>query len=71
MAVHGKSSMSWFCGSKGHLFIKNYGQLVNFAITLSNMADNNAGLLTKLFAGPKMLCFGGRGYLIELFAECY
>lgn len=71
VAARGKSSTGWFYGLKAHLVINQYGQLVNFAITPGNVADNNGSLLTELLGGLKGQCFGDRGYLTGLFAEFY
>ena len=71
IAARGKSSMGWFYGLKAHLVINQYGQLVNFALTPGNVADNNGSLLTELLSGLKGQCFGDRGYLSKLFAEFY
>lgn len=69
--ARGRSSMDWFYELKAHPVINQYGQLVKFATTPGNVADNNGNLLTELLAGLKGQCFGDRGYLTGLFAEFY
>jgi hypothetical protein len=71
VAARGKSSMGWFYGLKAHLVINQYGQLINFALTPANIADNNKALLPQLLADLQGQCFGDRGYLTQLFAEFY
>lgn len=72
LAARGKTSTGWFYGFKLHLIINEYGEIVSYAITPGNIADNNANIIKKLvkkFTGK--LC-GDRGYLSKsLFESLY
>lgn len=67
VAAKGKSSMGWFYGLKLHLVINNIGQILHFAFTPGNIADNNALVLKHLFDNLKGKCIGDKGYLTKLF----
>ncbi|MBK8678606.1 MAG: transposase [Sphingobacteriales bacterium] len=47
-ASKGKSSMGWFFGFKLHLIVNHKGQIVDFALTTGQVADNSKDLLNKL-----------------------
>jgi len=65
-ATKGKSSTGWFFGLKLHLVINHKGQIVQFALTTGNVADNDKTLLTKLLDTLKGKVFGDKGYLTSL-----
>lgn len=67
IATKGKSSMGWFYGIKVHIVINNIGQIVNFAFSQGNIADNNADVLKYLFSRLTGKCVGDKGYLTKLF----
>ena len=64
LAERGQSSMGWFYGFKLHLVINDYGELLAFDVTPSNVHDNQ--MLDQLdgnFLFGKL--FGDKGYLSE------
>lgn len=73
IARKGKTSMGWFFGFKLHTVINHLGEIVAFALTPGNIADNNSTLLTKITKKLWGKLFGDRGYLInsELFKKLY
>lgn len=70
-AAKGKASTGWFYGLKLHLVINHLGQLVSFALTPGNVADNNQGLLLHLLGQLQGKCGGDKGYLTQLFSYFY
>jgi hypothetical protein len=71
VAARGKSSTGWFYGLKIHLVINNLGEIMNFAFTKGNVADNNAELLQSLLKNLKGECYGDKGYITKLFETFY
>ena len=73
MAQRGKTSVDWFYGFKVHIVVNHLGEVVNFAITPGNMADNNSILLEHLMQDLFGKVFGDRGYIInkELYQKLY
>lgn len=71
LAGRGKSSTGWFYGLKLHLLINQYGEIVNFHLTLGNVADNNAEVLRRLLSGCRGKCYADKGYLTRLFEAFY
>ena len=71
LAQRGKSSMGWFYGLKVHLVINNLGQIVSFAFSSANFADNNKKMLKYLLKDLQGMCFGDKGYLTKLFEDFY
>lgn len=69
IAQRGKGSMGWFYGFKIHLVINHLGEIVQFALTPGNVADNNKELLSQLLNGLKGKCYGDKGYLSSLFED--
>lgn len=67
IAAKGKTSTGWFFGFKIHLIINNLGQIMSFALTPGNVADNNQKLLRQLLEKLKGQCVGDKGYLTALF----
>lgn len=67
IARKGKTSMGWFYGLKIHLTINNLGEIISFALTSGNVADNNHALLKKMLSGMQGICVGDRGYMTKLF----
>lgn len=67
LAKKGKTSTGWFFGLKTHLVVNNMGQIVAFELTQGNVADNNHGLLKRLFNGLEGKCVGDKGYHTTLF----
>lgn len=72
-AQKGKTSMGWFYGFKLHLVINVLGEIVEFAITTGNVADNNSEVLDHLTKNLHGKVFGDKGYLTnpEKFEEIY
>lgn len=68
-AKRGKSTMGFFFGFKLHLVINHLGELISFAITAGNVADNNQELLPLLFKNLKGKCYLDKGYLSKLFEQ--
>ena len=68
-AKRGKSSTGWFFGFKLHLIINHLGQIVEFAFTSGNIADNNHDLLERFAEKVKGFLFGDRGYLSKIAAS--
>jgi hypothetical protein len=71
VAARGKSSTGWFYGLKIHLVINNLGEIMNFALTKGDVADNNAELLQGLLKDLKGECYGDKGYITKLFEAFY
>lgn len=70
-AGHGKSSTGWFYGFKVHLVINNYGEIVSFALSSANKADNNHEILKHLLGHLEGICVGDKGYLTQLWEKFY
>jgi hypothetical protein len=66
LAAKGKTSTGWFFGLKLHLIINEYGEPVRFLVTSGNKADNNEGVLKRLFGGLVGCFYGDKGYLTKL-----
>ncbi len=72
LSARGKTSMGWFYGFKLHLIINEDGEIVNFAFSKGNVADNNEDLVLKLTKFIKGKLFGDKGYLSQkLFEKLY
>lgn len=71
VARKGKGSMGWFYGLKIHLVINNLGEIVSFALTSGNVADNNQDLLKYLFQKLEGIVIGDKGYKTALFQWFY
>lgn len=72
MAARGKTSTGWFYGFKLHLIINEYGEVVSYAITPGNVADNNPSVINKLVKKCFGKLWGDRGYLSKkLFEDLY
>nr|WP_232540842.1 IS982 family transposase [Spirosoma endbachense] len=71
LAGRGKSSTGWFYGLKLHLIINELGQVMNFMLTPTNVADNNDTVLRRLLKGLLGRCYADKGYLTKLFEEFY
>lgn len=67
IAQKGKSSTGWFFGLKVHLVINDLGEIVQFAFSPANTADNNTLILNHLFNNLIGKCVGDKGYLTKLF----
>ncbi|QQS31451.1 MAG: hypothetical protein IPM47_11545 [Sphingobacteriales bacterium] len=52
----GKTSTGWFFGLKLHLVINQFGEIVKFAFTAGNVADNNHNLLRYLLGNLQGKC---------------
>ena len=70
-ARKGKSSTGWFYGFKLHLVINDRGEIINWAITAGNVADNNHTLLQHLLKGLRGICLADKGYFTSLFEWFY
>lgn len=68
-ASRGKSSTGWFYGLKLHLAVNHLGQPVRWLLTGGSVADNDKGLMRRLFAGLKGRLFADKGYISGLFRE--
>jgi Transposase DDE domain len=66
LARKGKTSTGWFFGMKLHIIMNHRSEIINFAITSGNTADNNATLLDNLI-GNKVIgkLIGDKGYLLN------
>ncbi len=64
IAKRGKTTMGWFYGFKLHLIVTTRGELLSFALTAGNVADNSKALVSRL-AGDKLWgkLFGDKGYI--------
>lgn len=63
IAQRGKSSTGWFFGLKLFALINQYGQIIRFAITPGNIADNDENFMIKFLDGIKGKVFGDRGFI--------
>lgn len=63
IAQRGKSSTGWFYGLKLFAVINQFGQLIRFAVTSGNIADNNDEFMVKFLDGLKGKVFGDRGFI--------
>ncbi|MCC5652184.1 IS982 family transposase [Nostoc sp. XA013] len=66
LATRGKTSVDWFFGFKLHLVVNEFGQLLNVALTPSNVDDRQPvhNLLSGLFGKV----FADRGYVSQKLA---
>ena len=73
MAQRGQTSVDWFYGFKVHIVVNHLGEVINFAITPGNVADNNSDLIEYLMQDLFGKVFGDKGYLIskELYKKLY
>jgi hypothetical protein len=60
-ATKGKSSTGWFFGFKLHLLVNHQGQIVDFALTTGQVADNSKDFLIRLLDKLKGTLFGDKG----------
>lgn len=69
----GKTGDGWFYGTKLHLFIDEYSQIVACLLTPGNVTDNNNDLLRKMSKRLWGKLFGDKGYIIspEFWQELY
>ena len=65
VAKTGKTTMGWFYGFKLHLIVNTSGELLSFALTAGNVADNSKALVSKLVGTTKLWgrLFGDKGYI--------
>jgi hypothetical protein len=70
LAKTGKTTMGWFYGFKLHLIINTSGELLSFALSAGNVADNSKALVSKL-VGAKLWgkLFGDKGYISSQLQE--
>jgi hypothetical protein len=73
LAKRGKTSVGWFFGFKVHIIINTKGEIIDFAITAGNVADNNSKIVSQLMRNAWGKIFGDKGYLINqnLFQKLY
>lgn len=73
IAQRGKTSMGWFYGFKLHVVINGSGEIINFALTPGNVADNNQTLLEQLLKNIRGKVYGDKGYLLneDFFKKLY
>jgi hypothetical protein len=62
-ATKGKTSMAWFYGFKLHIVINERGEIIDFAITKGNVADNNKKLLCNFAKRLFGKLVGDKGYI--------
>jgi Transposase DDE domain len=65
IAQKGKTSVGWFYGLKLHTIINHRGEIVSFAITSGNVADNNESILYGLTKDLFGKLFGDKGYHVR------
>jgi len=71
LARRGKSSTGWFYGFKAHLIVNNLGQIMQFAFTPANIADNNHDILRQISSGVVGRCYGDKGYVTTILDELW
>lgn len=73
IARFGKNTSGWFYGTKLHLFLNEYSEIVTGLITPGNIADNNHNLLRKMSKKLWGKFCGDKGYIIrsEFWEELY
>jgi hypothetical protein len=72
IAKRGKTSTGWFYGFKLHLVINEFGEIIAFALTTGNVADNNNSLVKKLVKACFGKLIGDRGYISKtLFKDLF
>lgn len=72
IAQRGKTSTGWFYGFKLHLVVNQHGEIVSFAITPGDVADNNVSVVKKLVKNCFGKLWGDRGYISsKLFRELF
>ncbi len=62
-ATKGMTSMGWFYGFKLHVVISGQGEIIDFAITAGNIADNNKKILTNFAEKLFGKLVGDKGYI--------
>lgn len=62
-ATKGKTSMAWFYGFKLHIVINERGEIIDFAITKGNVADNNKNVLCNFAKRLFGKLVGDKGYI--------
>jgi hypothetical protein len=65
VAALSKTSTGWFYGCKLHLVTNPNGDIIDFALTKGNVADNNHQLLFKLCRFIHGKLYGDKGYLLK------
>jgi hypothetical protein len=73
LAKRGKTSTGWFYGFKLHMIINSKGEILDFAITAGNVADNNSSVIEKITQKIHGKLYGDKGYLLNpnLFQKLY
>jgi hypothetical protein len=73
IARFGKTTNGWFYGTKLHLFLNEYSQIIACLLTPGNVSDNNHDLLRKMRTKLWGKLFGDKGYIItpEFWEELY
>ena len=73
IAARGKTSVGWFYGFKLHVVINGKGEILDFAITSENVADNNPEIIEKITGKIYGKIYGDKGYLVnaDLFEKLY
>jgi len=65
LAARGKTSVGWFYGFKVHVIINGKGEILDFAITPGNVADNNAKIIEQMMQNVYGKVYGDKGYLVN------
>jgi hypothetical protein len=60
-----KTSTGWFYGCKLHLIATPTGEIIDFALTKGNIADNNHQLIFKLCRSIHGKLYGDKGYMLK------
>lgn len=72
VAKKGKTSIGWFFGFKVHVVINHRGEILAWAITPGNIADNNHSIVENLTKNIKGKLFGDKGYISpKIFENLY
>lgn len=72
IAGRSKSSTGWFYGLKLFLVINQYGQVMRCLLSPANIADNNIGMMRKMFQKLKGFVFADKGFISQkAFDEFY
>lgn len=73
IAAKGKTGYGWFYGTKLHLILNEYSEIVTLRLTKGNVADNNNELIRGFAKHVWGILFGDKGYIInpKLWEELY
>ena len=57
--------MGYFYGFKGHIIINSKCEIVDFQLTVGNIADNDKELLTSISSNVYGKVYGDKGYILN------